>query len=157
MHPTWPPLAISAALCLAMGVATHANTKEETPMAAVKIIDVSPKAPADLATYPVEDQPFWTVTAGDGPTSGSRKDFVSPDGRFQVGYSQYDEMTLQLRDWPIDEFMHILEGQVEITDESGASKIYGPGDMFVMPKGFNGTWRQLGPIKKLDAFYGSLE
>ena len=24
-------------------------------------------------------------------------------------------------------------------------------------KGFNGTWRQLSPIKKLDAYYGSLE
>ena len=126
-------------------------------MAPVKIIEVSPKAPSGLATHPVEDKPYWTVTEGDGPTFGSRKDFVSPDGRFQVGYSQYDKMTLQLKDWPIDEFMHILEGQVQITDESGASKVYGPGDMFVMPKGFNGTWRQLSPIKKLDAYFGSLE
>ena len=120
----------------------------------VKIIEVSAKAPADLAAHPVEDRSYWTVTGGDGPTYGSRSDFLSPDGRFHVGYSQYDKMTLQLKDWPIDEFMHILEGQVEITDESGASKVYGPGDMFVMPKGFNGTWRQLSPIKKLDAYYG---
>ena len=126
-------------------------------MAHDEIIEVSPEISSGLTAHAVEDQPYWTVTDGDAPTFGSRKDFVSPDGLFQVGCSQYDKMTLQIKDWPIDEFMHILEGQVEITDESGASRVYGPGDMFVMPKGFSGTWRQLGPIKKLDAYYGSLE
>ena len=45
-------------------------------------------------------------------------------------------------DWPVDEFMYFLEGQVEITNEDGSSRIYGPGDAIVMPKGFNGIWRQ---------------
>ncbi len=49
--------------------------------------------------------------------------------------------------------MYFLEGQVEITNEDGSSKIYGPGDALVMPKGFNGTWRQLGPIKKINISY----
>ena len=154
---TRAPALFSAVLWLAIGVTGHADTKEDTQVDPVKIIDVSPEPPADLTTYPVVDRPFWTVMEGDRPTSGSRRDFLSADGRVHVGYSQYDKVTLQLSNWPVDEFMHILEGQVEITDESGTSKIYGPGDMFVMPKGFNGTWRQLSPIKKLDVYYGSVE
>jgi uncharacterized cupin superfamily protein len=136
---------------------SHAGTREDTPMDSVKIIDVSAKTPAGLAARPVEDQPYWTVTEGDRPTYGSRDDFLSADRRLHVGYSQFEKMTLQLKNWPVDEFMHFLEGQVEITDESGASKVYGPGDMLVMPKGFNGTWRQLSPIKKISVYYGSLE
>ena len=38
---------------------------------------------------------------------------------------------------------------LEIKEEEGESKIYGPGDAIFMPKGFNGTWRQLSPIKKI--------
>tara|TARA_B110000046_G_scaffold148757_1_gene156728 strand:+ start:1615 stop:1773 length:159 start_codon:yes stop_codon:yes gene_type:complete len=49
--------------------------------------------------------------------------------------------------------MYFLEGQVEITDEKGESKIYGPGDGIFMPKGFNGTWRQLSAIKKMYVFH----
>jgi len=123
----------------------------------LKIADVSAETPAELSAHPVEDESFWTVTEGDRPTHGSRDDFSSADQRFQVGYSQYDKMTLQLKDYPVDEFMHILEGQVEITDESGDSKVYGPGDMLVMPKGFNGTWRQLSAIKKIHVYCGSFE
>jgi uncharacterized cupin superfamily protein len=49
--------------------------------------------------------------------------------------------------------MLFVEGQVEITDDLGRGKIYGPGDMILMPRGFNGTWRQLGPIRKISVTY----
>ena len=125
-------------------------------MNSARIVDVSVQTSDDLTAHPVEDQRYWTVTEGDRPTYTSRSDFVSADERLHVGVSQYDKMTLRLTDYPVDEFMHILEGQVEITDENGASKVYGPGDKFVMPKGFSGTWRQLSAIKKLDVYYGTL-
>jgi uncharacterized cupin superfamily protein len=62
-------------------------------------------------------------------------------------------VTLELHDWPVDEFMFIVEGQVEITDASGHSRIYGPGDALVMPRGFTGTWRQLSDIRKMQVSY----
>ena len=70
-----------------------------------------------------------------------------------MGSSRYSKITLRLSDWPVDEFMYFLEGQVEITNEDGSSKIYGAGDAIVMPKGFNGIWRQLTPIKKINISY----
>jgi uncharacterized cupin superfamily protein len=58
-----------------------------------------------------------------------------------------------LRNWPVDEFMLFLNGQVEVSNTAGQSRVYGPGNMLVMPRGFTGTWRQLGPIRKLAVAY----
>jgi uncharacterized cupin superfamily protein len=78
---------------------------------------------------------------------------VSSDKKFDVGVSRYEPVTLQLRNWPIDEFMYIIEGDVEITDSSGHSRTYGPGAAFLMPKGFEGTWKQHSEIKKINVAY----
>ena len=93
------------------------------------------------------------VIDGDNPEAGSLKSYKSNDGKFNAGLSHYSKMTLRLKDWPQDEFMYFLEGQVEITNEDGSSKVYGPGDAIVMPKGFSGTWRQLSTIKKIHVSY----
>lgn len=101
----------------------------------------------------VEDYPFMQVIAGDKPVASGLSSFQSSDGKLDVGFYYGSEVTLRINGWPVDEVMVFLEGQVEITDEDGESKVYGPGDMLVMPKGFVGTWRQLGPIKKLNVSY----
>jgi uncharacterized cupin superfamily protein len=119
----------------------------------IAIIDISPAPPADIAEQPVGSYSFMKVIEGDDPSYGARQDFVSTDGKLSVDYSQYTTMTLELVDWPADEFMLFVEGQVEITDRQGRSKTYGPGDMILMPRGFSGTWRQLGPIKKISVTY----
>ena len=119
----------------------------------VGIIDVAMTAPKNVATYPVEDSSVWRVVSGGAPQAAERVDFVSPDSAFYVGYSQYETMTLEIATWPLDEFMFFIEGEVEITDGSGLSRTYGPGDMLVMPRGFTGTWKQRGPIKKIAVAY----
>jgi len=124
----------------------------------VSITDIGIARPAGLDQLPVDDYPFMKVLGcGARPAYGSRDAFFSADRRFNVGYSEYTIMTLELRDWPADEFMYFIEGQVQITDLAGRSKTYGPGDMIVMPKGFSGTWKQLSPIRKISATYGWCE
>ena len=112
--------------------------------------------PADLEAIEltaVEDYAFMKVIAGDKPVAGGLTSFQSSDGKFDVGFYHGSEVTLRINGWPVDEVMVFLEGQVEIIDEDNISKIYGPGEMLVMPKGFVGIWRQLGPIKKLNISY----
>ena len=112
--------------------------------------------PADLEAVEltaVEDYAFMKVIAGDKPVAGGLTSFQSSDGKFDVGFYHGSEVTLRINGWPVDEVMVFLEGQVEIIDEDNISKIYGPGEMLVMPKGFVGIWRQLGPIKKLNISY----
>lgn len=118
-----------------------------------EIVVVSADAPVDMEVLTVEDDAYFRVTSQDRPTMGWQGLFASEDNKVMVDYSQYETHTAQLIDWGGDEFMVFLEGQVEITDSAGNSKVYGPGDMIVMPKGFTGTWRQLSPIRKISVTY----
>ncbi|MWB79088.1 DUF861 domain-containing protein [Pseudooceanicola sp. 216_PA32_1] len=48
-----------------------------------------------------------------------------------------------------DELCHLLEGQVRLTDAEGLSRVFGPGDSFVVAAGFTGTWENLTPVRKV--------
>jgi uncharacterized cupin superfamily protein len=117
------------------------------------IVQLDPSQLETVELSAVTDYPFMKVISGDEPESGSVTSFQSSDGKLEVGLYRLSRVTLKISNWPVDEFMYFLEGQVEITDEEGSSNIYGPGDTIVMPKGFSGTWRQLSPIRKINISY----
>ena len=118
-----------------------------------KIMQLNPHDLEAVKLSAVEDRPFMQVIASDKPVAGGMTSFQSSDGKLDVGFYHGSEVTLQINGWPVDEVMIFLEGQVEITNQDGLSSIYGPGEMLVMPKGFIGTWRQIGSIKKLNVSY----
>ncbi len=122
-------------------------------MKAKNIVQLDPEKLETAELSPVTDYPFMKVIDGENPVAGGLTGFHTSDGKFEVGFYHGSEVTLRIDGWPVTEFMYFLEGQVEITNEDGSSRIYGPGDALVMPKGFNGTWRQLGPIKKINISY----
>ncbi len=122
-------------------------------MKAKNIVQLDPEKLEAVELSPVTDYSFMKVIDGDSPVAGGLTSFHSSDGKFEVGFYHGSEVTLRIDGWPVTEFMYFLEGQVEITNEDGSSKIYGPGDSLVMPMGFKGTWRQLGPIKKINISY----
>jgi uncharacterized cupin superfamily protein len=129
-----------------------ARVTAETASPGIVAVDASVLSKTALSV--IEDVPYWKVTQSRGAKASGVSVFASADKKFDVGVSQYEQVTLALRDWPVDEFMYILEGRVQITDNKGNKNTYGPGDAFVMPKGFNGEWRQLSPIKKINITYG---
>ena len=47
-----------------------------------------------------------------------------------------------------DEFFHVLEGRIRITDEGGTAKEFGPGDACVIPGGFSGLFEVLEAVRK---------
>lgn len=48
-----------------------------------------------------------------------------------------------------DELCHILAGSVRLTDAEGVAKTFAAGDSFVVAAGFEGTWENLTPVRKL--------
>lgn len=48
-----------------------------------------------------------------------------------------------------DEFIHLMEGGIRLVDEEGAEVTYGPGDSFLVPFGFKGTWESIGHVRKI--------
>lgn len=117
------------------------------------IVDLKPGELETVELSAVTDHPYMKVVTGGSPVAGGLTRYQSSDGKFEAGFYHGSEVTLRITGWPVDEFMYFIEGQVEITNEDGSSKIYGPGDALVMPRGFKGTWRQLGPIKKINVSY----
>ena len=50
-------------------------------------------------------------------------------------------------DYPVTEFMIVLEGEVVIVEETRETRI-GSGESFIMPKGLRCRWKQTGQVKK---------
>ncbi|WP_119678854.1 cupin domain-containing protein [Indioceanicola profundi] len=91
------------------------------------------------------------IVTGD-PVQTVANGFSSTDGRFNCGV-----WTGQVGSWRVsfteNEFCHLLEGKVIVTDTAGDARTFTAGDAFVMPAGFVGTWEVVEPAKKLYAVY----
>ncbi len=65
----------------------------------------------------------------------------------------YEEAAVKLplrgQGMPYDEFVHVLEGTLVLTDSDGRAREFGAGDFLVIPKGFTGTWETRGKFREL--------
>jgi uncharacterized cupin superfamily protein len=52
-----------------------------------------------------------------------------------------------------EETCYFIHGISIVTDAAGTATTLGPGDCFVIPKGFRGTWEVVEPSRKLYAIY----
>lgn len=56
---------------------------------------------------------------------------------------------LERVDCDYDEMCHLLEGEVRLTDAQGNARVFGPGESFVVERGFKGTWENLSFVRKI--------
>ena len=60
--------------------------------------------------------------------------------------------TSEVGAWRIDydvwEYVRMIEGRCALVAEDGSRAEYGPGESFIIPKGFRGTWETLAPLRK---------
>jgi hypothetical protein len=101
----------------------------------------------------VSAAPFLQLMSGQGHKYVEISRYKSADGKLEVSIKRYEQVTLALNNWPVDEVMHFVSGSVEITDPVGHSKVYGAGESIVIPKGFVGTWKQLSTIDMVTVTY----
>lgn len=99
---------------------------------------------ARLAAWP--DFPDSEIAAGD---RGSRGHFWVRDDKsgLSAGIWEAEANLGRWMNWPVDEFVMVLEGQVVIV-EVGRESVFGPGDSFIIPKGCRCIWNQCGYFKK---------
>ena len=73
--------------------------------------------------------------------------YASSDGRFSAGlwHSEVGKWRIHYTE---DEYCHIVEGLSVITSDDGPAITLRPGDDFVIPRGFTGTWEVLQPTLK---------
>ena len=77
---------------------------------------------------------------------------MSLDDKFSFGLWRRD-VQRRYFERPYHEVAYIIEGEVEISDESGELYVAGPGDIVITPKGSKGYWKNLSPVKKFYTIY----
>ena len=70
-------------------------------------------------------------------------------GQVGVGVWQSEPMKLKMDPQSIDEYIFVLAGEVTVTSATGAVNTFTPGDSFVLPAGFMGTWETTGLYRQL--------
>lgn len=80
--------------------------------------------------------------------SSSWRYFTSDDQKALAGIWQAPAH-LHRCEFQHSEMCHLLKGAVSLTDSTGLSKTFGPGDSFVVEKGFKGIWENLEEVRKV--------
>jgi len=73
--------------------------------------------------------------------------FTNPEGTVNAGVWECTPCTEHVVDYPYDQCCYVLEGSLTITDDDGTAQTFGPGDAFMIPRGFNGAWSMTEPYK----------
>lgn len=118
-----------------------------------QIVSIDSASLGQGAGFELQDSSEFKVISGFGAKIREIRLFKSLDDKFDVGLTKIDKVTLRFQDWPIDEFVSLLKGRVEITDRNKNAQVFEEGESFVIPQGFNGVWRQLSPVTMITIFY----
>jgi uncharacterized protein len=113
------------------------------------IIDFSTATVVAEDSRPAPDR----LIAGN-PVQSVRNLFTDSTGQFFVGIWSSTPGSWRIR-YTENEFCHLLEGAIRLTDSQGTSWSFAAGDSFVVPAGFTGTWEVLEPARKLYAIFES--
>ncbi len=104
-------------------------------------------APATVtARYPA------AVIAPDGSgfdgAYATGEQYLAGAGAFRVGIWESGPGVLVPGSYPNDEYCRVLEGTLTIINADGSTADFGPGDSFVIPKGWSGRWHMKTRFKK---------
>lgn len=91
------------------------------------------------------------VLAG-SPRTRTRNYYADPGAHFYAGIWESTPGKWQV-EYSEHELVHLLEGRVVLTDAQGRAERFGPGDVFVIPAGYRGTWETVERVRKLYAIY----
>jgi uncharacterized protein len=104
-------------------------------------------------------QPEVSTPAADRIVSGAPRHelsnyFSDPTQQFFAGRWSSTPGTWRVR-YTESELCVMTQGSVIIKSDAGASNSFGPGDAFVIPAGFSGTWTVVEACTKIYAIFES--
>jgi len=102
-------------------------------------------APADVELHPAPIPAHW-ITEG-APQAKSKRLGTSADGAASVMAWSCTPGRFTWH-YSVDEFIHILSGEIFVTDEMGQSRRLGPGDMVFFPAGSVSDWHVTKEVRK---------
>jgi len=103
-------------------------------------------APADVELSPAPIPESWIIDGA--PQARAKRLAVSADGTASI---MAWSCTTGRFNWHyhVDETLHIISGEVFVTDENGNIRRLGPGDMVFFPAGSSSVWHVTKDVRKL--------
>jgi uncharacterized cupin superfamily protein len=94
-------------------------------------------APADVELLPAPIPQRWIIEGA--PQARSKRLAASADGTSTI--IAWSCTAGRFRwNYPVDETIHVISGEVFVTDEKGTVRRVGPGDMVFFPAGSQSVW-----------------
>ena len=97
--------------------------------------------------------PMWPAEMMPRPIATNRNAVWYAGEDLTTCVYESDDGSVAFTDLPYDEHVHILNGKAVLTSVDGRVDTYGPGDWFVAPKGWSGTWEMTGGYRELIVFH----
>ncbi|WP_262691699.1 cupin domain-containing protein [Kordiimonas aestuarii] len=102
------------------------------------------------ASPEIESGPVAAEKLIDGhPQQRTENFYTGKDERFFSGYWSSSVGKWRVNYDSEEEFCHLLEGEVVLTDEGGNSSRFQAGARFTIAEGFTGTWETVADCRKL--------
>jgi len=112
------------------------------------IIRFSPDGPPGRGLEPMVEITPDMLEEGSASELGHNY-YTSSSGLLTAGVWKCTPHTLEFGPYPVDEFMLVLDGSVNIVHEDGHEEIFRAGDAFVIPKGLPCQWKQTESMLKI--------
>lgn len=112
----------------------------------IRRLTSTPTTPPEISRVPVPKR-----VAGD-PEQRLWSEYADASGKFFVGVWESDPGTWRVQ-YTEEEYCRILEGRSLLTASDGTVTAVGPGDEFVIPRGFVGTWQVIETTRKTYVIY----
>jgi uncharacterized cupin superfamily protein len=112
----------------------------------VEVIRFDEPRETEYSTPPAE-----RLIAG-GPRQAVASYFTDDSGQFFAGRWSSTCGKWRVR-YSESEFCQLLRGRVRIVSDTGVVSEFGPGESFLMPAGFSGSWEVLVDCEKLYAIF----
>jgi uncharacterized cupin superfamily protein len=103
-------------------------------------------APADVELAPAPLPPHWVIEGT--PQAHSKRLATSADGASAVMAWSCTPGRFKWQ-YNVDETLHIISGEVFVTDEKGERRRLGPGDVVFFPAGSSSIWHVTKEVRKL--------
>ena len=114
---------------------------------------IKPQVDAPMSVMDVTD-PF--VINGTKPVQKNCSYYEDTTGQFFSGTWDSEPFTSEIKAFPCNEFVYLLEGSITLIDEEGAEHFVKAGDAFFIPQGTVCGWRTTEYVRKFYAIQQSL-
>lgn len=100
-------------------------------------------------SVPSHDRPRPERLVRGDPSRTTWEHYANPSGEVSCGVWACEVGAWRIAfDETSDEYFHVLEGRIRITDDEGNACEFGAGEACVIPAGFTGVFEVLEPVKK---------